>query len=1474
MRFGVQHVYWMLLLTSVVSSALLFLIVASESVQSNKFIGPDRRKHESDLDDNDSRIGEIYTEHERPSSWAKLATKDRHDHESIQTSVSSSFDALGNGEGTELTKGIKIPKESLAQRPNLSRGISEGGGGGGQPVVVTLIDNRQAASLENLATRSTTEQLRHGAVSATAAANVSEQHHHHQPVRLPKSIDEATTTTTTIDDADNNNDNNNDVNSNNETESTKTTTTTTDDVVVVVRAERKSHNVDVVQQAAVGRSDGDDKDDSATTTTQAAAGAALVTEIDDDKKPQQQQQDVEPITREEQQQQPIVVVVPPQTSQEATADGLAEEGSATAATTASVPAVPSPEPTQHEEIPSFNEWAQKRLEEAEKKKTGHPNASIQTANGGASGRGLGGMRMHSKNYASPDCGAKIVAVNPEAQSAKNVLVSTRDEYMLNTCKTRIWFVVQLCEAIQAKKIELANFELFSSSPKDLSVYVSDRFPSRDWSAVGQFQARDERDVQSFQLQPQLFGRFIKVELHTHYGSEHFCPISLFRAYGTSEFEVLETETESDQAHADRASSADGDIAIGDDFEASESDDDDLVFIDEAAAAPSGGSDSQQAARNNHPPPVAAPNSIFGSARDAVLSLVRKAAEVLVKSRDLRSSNNITKIQESIEGDVLGNETLDDCTTPVYNVACKDCDDRRFARVFQLISCKRHYLEALLGAPFLRRALIESHLCSSSAGFEVLLQDGGDDDACGDSAAAAAKGVNRHGKARLLAALFTPDHVIALCNVLAAKEQRLFANVSHQQRQNETMADARQQQGGTAIERDAEPSATAASVLAASRTTIILATDTTSVVRSKTDGPRQASPTLGLVVESATKQIRPTKTVSIEEAKKLSILDPVDSSKSHHQQHHASSEETRAGQSETSSISAANAVPEAASKRLASSSPKVSQSEQSQMPSTQDTVSKRETSIVSDREQQARVDGADKDTKAARTEEASQDSRTKTEQLAKAKADDQDSKDQLNFESFDFEVESNGGGGGGGVKPDSTIASQPANTVTQQQQHQQKESVFLRLSNRIKVLERNMSLSSQYLEELSRRYKKQVEEMQRTLERAMSAMSEESRKGEERETKRLEEVTGLRRQIDVLTHLLEDLYRERESWSLRSCLSHGLFCLINVTIVLAVLSYCKRGAEEEYVDDVNQVTTADGRRDVVLARSTAGSNKARSYELVKQNTSQMAKKPKKRRPSEIAAQVSGNYEQLMIESVVSSSLGNPTTKAGRRKRRKKDSLVTRSASIKETGDDSRMVMHSRSASASDALCYGGLETTNAGLAHQKQSRPDSAPDSSIAYFPVPKQQQQSQAKSAQDKRIQILKMNEANAVAVDKSDDYDDDDEEIERKDDENGSVDGDNFGQPDSTTSSIRCKPMKIMSPSFMRTALSSRSKRLSFSSGKKTFHRLGSSTIIQDSLSELEVCSSTNGHFEESDGSASTTPSKKEKKTSWPKRMKRQPTR
>ncbi|XP_022256330.1 SUN domain-containing ossification factor-like isoform X1 [Limulus polyphemus] len=57
---------------------------------------------------------------------------------------------------------------------------------------------------------------------------------------------------------------------------------------------------------------------------------------------------------------------------------------------------------------------------------------------------------------------------------------------------------------------------------------------------------------------------------------------------------------------------------------------------------------------------------------------------------------------------------------------------------------------------------------------------------------------------------------------------------------------------------------------------------------------------------------------------------------------------------------------------------------------------------------------------------------------------------------------------------------------------QKESVFMRLSNRIKALELNMSLSSRYLEELSQRYRRHMEEMQKAFDRTVGALNDTAR----------------------------------------------------------------------------------------------------------------------------------------------------------------------------------------------------------------------------------------------------------------------------------------------------------------------------------------------------------------------------------------------
>ena len=68
---------------------------------------------------------------------------------------------------------------------------------------------------------------------------------------------------------------------------------------------------------------------------------------------------------------------------------------------------------------------------------------------------------------------------------------------------------------------IANFELFSSSPKDFRVYISDRYPTRDWALIGLFTAADERSIQSFTLERQLFGKFVKVKETENMISEKF-----------------------------------------------------------------------------------------------------------------------------------------------------------------------------------------------------------------------------------------------------------------------------------------------------------------------------------------------------------------------------------------------------------------------------------------------------------------------------------------------------------------------------------------------------------------------------------------------------------------------------------------------------------------------------------------------------------------------------------------------------------------------------------------------------------------------------------------------------------------------------------------------------------------------------------------------------------------------------------------
>lgn len=56
-----------------------------------------------------------------------------------------------------------------------------------------------------------------------------------------------------------------------------------------------------------------------------------------------------------------------------------------------------------------------------------------------------------------------------------------------------------------------------------------RYPTKDWQPLATFQARDERAIQSFPVADSaMFAKYIRIEILSHYGAEHFCPLSILR----------------------------------------------------------------------------------------------------------------------------------------------------------------------------------------------------------------------------------------------------------------------------------------------------------------------------------------------------------------------------------------------------------------------------------------------------------------------------------------------------------------------------------------------------------------------------------------------------------------------------------------------------------------------------------------------------------------------------------------------------------------------------------------------------------------------------------------------------------------------------------------------------------------------------------------------------------------------------------
>ncbi|KAJ6624363.1 UNC-like C-terminal-domain-containing protein [Mycena sp. CBHHK59/15] len=237
--------------------------------------------------------------------------------------------------------------------------------------------------------------------------------------------------------------------------------------------------------------------------------------------------------------------------------------------------LPPTEPIQDDVLLSFEEWKEKRfamqtLVQAKEKERESANGdhAVEGSNPAAPAADLSNSPAvpqdapHFRvpitdrfNYAGLDCSARVHTSHRAAKSPSSILSSKRDRYMLSPCHPpkgeQQFIVVELCEDIRIDTVQLANFEFFSGVFKDFTVSVSKTYTTdpEGWTFASTHTAKNIRVVQSFHPPTSLrdFYRYIRIDFHSHYSNEYYCPISLLRVYGLTHLEeykwdIWETES--------------------------------------------------------------------------------------------------------------------------------------------------------------------------------------------------------------------------------------------------------------------------------------------------------------------------------------------------------------------------------------------------------------------------------------------------------------------------------------------------------------------------------------------------------------------------------------------------------------------------------------------------------------------------------------------------------------------------------------------------------------------------------------------------------------------------------------------------------------------------------------------------------------------------------------------------------------------
>ena len=158
-----------------------------------------------------------------------------------------------------------------------------------------------------------------------------------------------------------------------------------------------------------------------------------------------------------------------------------------------------------------------------------------------------------QNFAYSRDGAKVLASNPTAKKVGAILDDDSDTFMRDECKNEKWVVIELSQVAKVSRIEISQYELYSSRIKEFEVRGRQSHPRTDnvdtykglnstsWKLLGKFTAERAKGSQFFTVERPLWTHYMLIRFLTHYGSEPVCAVNGLSVYGKSAAEELEDQ---------------------------------------------------------------------------------------------------------------------------------------------------------------------------------------------------------------------------------------------------------------------------------------------------------------------------------------------------------------------------------------------------------------------------------------------------------------------------------------------------------------------------------------------------------------------------------------------------------------------------------------------------------------------------------------------------------------------------------------------------------------------------------------------------------------------------------------------------------------------------------------------------------------------------------------------------------------------